>query len=256
MARFRETLLRAHQPVTNIAVAGAGRMGQAILRLAADQDDLTVTAVWVRDPANTPFDAGTDVLLSDDLDAVLATADVLIDFSLPDATQDLLDAVTRHGKALVSGVSGLDETQMSAIDAAAERVPLVYDRNMSQGIAVLDAVIRNVAQSLGPEFSVAIHETHHAHKKDSPSGTALKLGEAIAAARGMESADSIKYESERRGEVPGDHSVILSSASERLEFSHSVSTRDVFAQGALRAAAWLVTQKPGRYSMQDVLFGD
>ncbi len=240
----------------NIAVAGAGRMGRAILRLARSNRDFAVTGIWVRDAAATDLETGDDVLVSDDLSEVVAAADVLIDFSLPEATLEVLDAATQQGRPLVCGVSGLDDARMSAINAAAATIPLLCDRNMSQGIAVLDRVIRNVAASLGPEFAIEIHETHHIHKKDAPSGTALMLGEAISDVRGPESARNIHYESLREGEVPGDHSVILASSSERLEFSHSVTTRDVFAEGALRAASWLPGQKPGKYSMQDVLFGD
>ena len=243
--------------MTKIAVAGAGRMGQALARLARGRDDLSLTAVWVRDSATTGIAAEDDVLISNDLDAVVATADVLIDFSLPEASRQILDTASKLGKALVCGVSGLDEMQMAAVDKAARQIPLLYDRNMSQGIAALDAAIRDVVGSLGPEFSVEIHETHHVHKQDAPSGTALKLGDAVQEARRTSNAGGrIHYESVRQGEVPGDHSVILVSPNERLEFSHSVTTRDVFAEGALRAAAWLVEREAGRYSMQDVLFGD
>ncbi len=231
-------------------------MGQALARLVRDRDDLTLTAIWVRDTATTGVAADDDVLISNDLAAVVAAADVLIDFSLPGATRQILDTVTKHATALVCGVSGLDELQMAAIDKAAGRIPLLYDRNMSQGIAVLDAAIRDVVGSLGSEFSVEIHETHHVHKQDAPSGTALKLGAAVKAARRPGSGGRIHYESVRQAEVPGDHSVILVSPNERLEFSHSVTTRDVFAEGALRAASWLVGREAGRYSMQDVLFGD
>jgi 4-hydroxy-tetrahydrodipicolinate reductase len=241
--------------VTRIAVAGAGRMGQAIARLARSRDDLTLTAIWARDPDTVDFDPGDAVLISGDLAAVVSAADVLIDFSLPEATRQILDTATRLNKALVCGVSGLNELQMAAVEKSSGKIPLLYDRNMSQGIAVLDSVLRQVAGTLGPEFAVEIRETHHVHKKDAPSGTALKLGDAVVEARGNASADSIHYESERRGEVPGDHTVILRSPNERLEFSHSVTSRDVFAEGALRAAAWLASQKNGRYSMQDVLFG-
>jgi 4-hydroxy-tetrahydrodipicolinate reductase len=243
--------------VTKIAVAGAGRMGQTLARLVSDRDDLTLTAIWLRDSTNPDIAADEDVLISDDLNAVVATADVLIDFSLPEATRQILDIATKLDTALVCGVSGLDDMQMAAIDRAARKIPLLYDRNMSQGIAVLDAAIRDVVGSLGPEFSVEIHETHHAHKQDAPSGTALKLGDAVKEARRSGDADGrIHYESVREGDVAGNHSVILVSPNERLEFSHSVTTRDIFAEGALRAASWLVEQGPGRYSMQDVLFGD
>jgi len=126
---------------------------------------------------------------------------------------------------------------------------------LSQGIDVLGGVILEIIGALGQEFSVEIHETHHVHKQDAPSGTALKLGEAVKDARRSKWAGRIHYESVRQGEVPGDHSVILVSENERLEFSHSVTTRDVFAEGALRAASWLAEQAAGRYSMKDVLFG-
>jgi 4-hydroxy-tetrahydrodipicolinate reductase len=242
--------------VTNIAVAGAGRMGQAIVRLSSNAADITVKAVWAREPSKIDLQQQPDILVSDDLDEVLALADVLIDFSLPDATLEVLETAVRQNKALVSGVSGLDEAQMAAIDEASKGIPVLHDRNMSQGIAVLDAAIRYVAKSIGPQFTVEINETHHIHKKDAPSGTALLLGESIQSARGAGKPVDIHYESERRGEVPGDHSVIIAKNKERLEFSHSVTTRDVFAEGALVAARWLAGRKPGRYSMQDVLFAD
>lgn len=221
-----------------IAIAGAGRMGQAIAAGAAESADLEVTGVWHR---------------GGDLDRLVADADVVVDFSLPGATETVLDAVLRHRKPLVCGVSGLDEARLAALDEAARAVPVVYDRNMSLGIAVLDRVVREAAAALGPDFEVSISEVHHVHKKDSPSGTALKLGEAVAAARGESDTRSIHYQSERRDEVPGDHEVVFRSPTERLAFGHSVTTRQVFADGALRAARWIVGKPPGRYLMRDVL---
>jgi 4-hydroxy-tetrahydrodipicolinate reductase len=123
---------------------------------------------------------------------------------------------------------------------------------MSIGVAVLENLVRQAAAALGPDFAVEVHETHHVHKVDAPSGTALKLGEAIAAERGTDPGD-IHYESERRGEVPGDHTVILSSATERLSLGHSVTTRQVFAHGAVKAARWIANQPLGRFTMHDVL---
>jgi len=222
-----------------IAVAGAGRMGQAIARRLGAQPDMRLVGTWGR---------------GDDLDALLAGADVVIDFSLPGATAEVLEAVLRHHKPLVCGVSGLDERQMAAIDAAAASLPVVYDRNMSLGIAVLDRVVREAAASLGMDFEIDISELHHVHKVDAPSGTALKLGETIAAARGEPGTGSIRFTSERRGEVPGDHEVVMRSATERLTFAHSVTTRQVFADGAIRAARWVVDRPPGRYAIRDVLF--
>jgi len=214
-------------------------MGQAIAARVGEEQDLDLAGIWTRDA---------------DLDAIVAVSDVVIDFSLPEGTERVVAAVMRHEKPLVCGVSGLSSEQMAQIDAAADVLPLVYDRNMSLGIAVLERCVREAVESLGQDFDVRIAETHHVHKKDAPSGTALKLGEAVAEARNEPDTGSIRYDVERRGEVPGDHEVILSSATERLCFSHSVTTRQVFADGALRAARWVVGQAPGRYLMRDVLF--
>jgi len=222
-----------------IAITGAGRMGQAIAASAEQSQDFRLVGIWQRGA---------------DLDELVSAADVVVDFSLPEATSEVIDTVLRHQKPLVCGVSGLDDAQIAMLDAAAERIPLVFDRNMSLGIAVLMQSVRVAAASLGPEFDVGVFEVHHIHKKDSPSGTALKLGEAIAASRGESGTGSVRFESERRGEVPGDHEVVMQSATEKLTFAHSVTTRQVFVDGALRAAGWVVNKAPGRYSMQDVLF--
>jgi 4-hydroxy-tetrahydrodipicolinate reductase len=239
-----------------LGIAGAGRMGLAIINAVNEFADLEIGSVWVRDP-NTAKDMATPsgAVISSDIEHVAAVADVVIDFSLFEATAQVADAVARHGKPLVCGVSGLAEAQIEALERAAESVAVVYDRNMSQGIAVLQDLVSRAAKSLGDEFRIEIHETHHIHKKDSPSGTALKLGESIAIARDQQGADSVHYQSERRGEVPGDHEVIFWSATERLTLTHSVTTRTVFAQGALRAARWVSDRKPGIYDMHDVLFG-
>jgi len=213
-------------------------MGQAIAAGLEQQEDMKLAGLWGR---------------GDDLDALVAAADVVIDFSLPDGTMQVLDAVLRHSKPLVCGVSGLDDGQLKRVDEAAASVPLVYDRNMSLGVAVLMRSVREAAASLGVDFDVQISEVHHVHKKDAPSGTALKLGEAVAAARDEEGTGSVTFESERRGEVPGDHDIVMRSQTERLTFGHSVTTRDVFADGAIRAARWVADQAPGRYEMRDVL---
>ena len=222
------------------AVTGAGRMGLSIQRLADLRDDLNVIAVWKR---------------GEDINTVVANADVIIDFSLPEATTDVVASAVGNELPLVCGVSGLDDAHMELLKRAARSIPVLYDRNMSVGIAVLEAAIRDVGATLGEGWDIEIDETHHVHKKDAPSGTALKLGAALREAAGIGDAD-IVYRSHREGEVPGDHAVIFASPTERLEFRHSVTTRDVFAEGALRAAIWLVGQPPGLYSMRDVLFGD
>lgn len=232
-------------------------MGQAILRVARENEDLSVVAVWVRNEhraAAAPAETG-GALVTEDLDRVVEMSDVIVDFSLPEGTARVLESAVRLGKPLVCGVSGLSDSQTAALDAAAKSIPLVYDRNMSLGIAVLERAVREAARLLGPGFDVQISETHHVHKKDAPSGTALKLGEAVALGRGDEGKGSVRFEVERRGDVAGDHEVVMSSPSECLTFAHSVTTRQVFADGAIRAARWVVGQAPGRYAMQDVLLG-
>jgi len=228
-------------------------MGQAIAASVATREDLLLASVWARDPEKvSERDFPENAVISDDVVSVAAAADVVIDFSLPEATGDVLAAVTSQGKPLICGVSGLTPTQEQELNTAAGSVAVVYDRNMSLGVAVLETLVRQAAAALGDEYAVEIHETHHVHKLDAPSGTALKLGEAVAEARGTAPQD-IQYEVERRGEVPGEHTVFLSTPNERLSLGHSVTTRQVFADGAIRAARWVVDQPPGRYGMRDVL---
>lgn len=215
-------------------------MGKAVSQVVDDAAGVCVSALWAR---------------GESLDTILADSDVLIDFSLPDAIGEVLAAAEQSGTPLVCGVSGLDADQMAALERAATHIPIVFDRNMSQGITVLADLVQRAAKSLGAEFTAEIHEVHHVHKLDSPSGTALKLGETIDASR-AEGAAAVRYEVERRGEVPGDHAVIFSSSTESLTLKHSVTTRQVFAEGALRAAEWVREQPPGLYGMHDVLFGD
>jgi 4-hydroxy-tetrahydrodipicolinate reductase len=244
----------ASNPI-RLGIAGAGRMGLAIINAVSEFADLEISSVWVRGPdAARDMATPSGAIISSDLEHVIEAADVVIDFSLFEATEQVAAAVTRYRKPLVCGVSGLADAQLEALGSAAETVPVVYDRNMSQGIAVLQELVARAARSLGDEYAIEIHETHHIHKKDAPSGTALKLGESIAEARDRD--DSVHYQSERRGEVPGDHEVIFSSPTERLTLGHSVTTRSVFAEGALRATRWIANRQPGLYDMHDVLFGD
>ena len=214
-------------------------MGTAIAALAQGAGDTELAGIWTR---NT------------DLDELLETADVIIDFSLPAGTERVIDAVARSRKPLVCGVTGLSGAQIARLSDAALEVALVYDRNMSQGIAVLTSAMEQIGAALPVEFAVSVAEVHHRHKKDAPSGTALKLAETLAAARQLD-VDDIEISSVRRGEVPGDHRVTFESASERLTLTHSVTTREVFAAGAIRAARWVVGQPAGLYTMRDVLPG-
>jgi 4-hydroxy-tetrahydrodipicolinate reductase len=262
----------------NIAVLGAGRMGREIIRAMTGNDELRLAGVWARKKspalqkyvAESAGPAAAAVTISDDLASVLNAADVAIDFSLPEAAHKVLDAVLAAAKPLVIGVSGLDRAAVDELEDVARTIPILYDRNMSLGIAVLDGLVRQAVASLGAGFEAEIHETHHRHKVDAPSGTALKLGASLAAARnqdfeavkryepaGLErplAPGEIGFEVRREGEIPGEHTVILYNEAERLELKHAVSSRRVFADGALRAAQWLSDRPPGLYAMRDLLF--
>jgi 4-hydroxy-tetrahydrodipicolinate reductase len=252
-----------------IAVLGAGRMGREIVSEIATSGDAKLAGLWVR--AGRP--AGTlpeGAIASSNLAEVLADAEVAMDFSLPSATLEVLDAVTRAQVPLVSGVTGLEEHDMRQLQVSARSIPLLYDRNMSLGIAVLQDLVARAAPRLA-QFLAEIHETHHVHKKDAPSGTAIALGQALAGSMGRDFEEVYRYEPAgaavrytpedivfavtRRGEVAGEHTVIFRSEAESLELTHRVSDRRVFAQGALRAAGWLVGQPPGFYRMSDMMGG-
>ena len=251
----------------NVAILGTGRMGRELAAALAGRRDARLAAAWLhRDerPAWLP----PAVLATTDLDAVLGAADVAVDFTLPAATPEVLDAVARTATPLVCGVTGQGGEVADHVRETAARVPLLFDRNMSYGIAVMKELAACAAKRLGVEFAVEIHEKHHVHKKDAPSGTALALGEAVAEARGVAFAEVYRYPPqgagaggpgellfrvEREGEVAGEHRVVFDSSAERLVLVHAVTDRRVFAEGALKAAAWLVRQPPGHYRMANVL---
>ncbi|MEO1245586.1 MAG: 4-hydroxy-tetrahydrodipicolinate reductase [Pseudomonadota bacterium] len=250
-------------------MAGAGRMGQAVAALIAADASLELAGVWTRDTAAAAprFPAGSAV--SGDLGELLADGDCVVDFSLPEGSVTVAREAADLRVPLVCGVSGLSASQLSALERAAERVPVVFDRNMSQGIAVLTQLVERAAKVLGPAYRICIDETHHVNKLDAPSGTALKLGEAAATGLGRcfddlmwyepgrEDAEApggaIRFSVQRQGDVPGEHEISFASASERLTLAHSVASRSVFAEGALRAAAWVTAQPPGLYAMRHVL---
>ena len=251
---------------TKIAILGHGRMGREIQRCLAESDELQLAGIWVRNRA--PDHSGTECLESDKLALVLSNADVAVDFTLAAVSDQIIDAVTAAKVPLVCGVSGLTDTILHHMAKAATKIPILYDRNMSLGVAVLQQIVHLAGAALGDQFEAEIHETHHLHKIDAPSGTALQLGETLAASRGQIFTEvyhyepggnstpgkgNIHFEVTRRDEVPGEHTVVLRSANESLSFTHKVADRRVFALGALKAARWLVRQAPGLYSMQDLL---
>lgn len=212
-----------------------------------------------------PSEAGGQVVTVNEPADALADADVAIDFSLPAATPAYATACARARCALVSGVTGLDAAAEAALESAAEEIPVLHGRNMSLGVNLLALALRTVAAHLpAAAYDAEIHEWHHRGKRDAPSGTALMLGEAIAATRGDELAmqpdraglrevGTIGVAVNRGGDVAGEHTVTFAGDGERLEFTHRAGGREGFARGAVLAARWLVDRAPGRYQMSDVL---
>ena len=264
-----------------VAIAGAGgRMGRALIESTFGSDGLTLAgALDVEGSPTIGLDAGercghaTGVRVAADIDAVVGSCDVLIDFTRPAGTLAHLAACARAGVAAVVGTTGFDTDGKAQITRHAGVIPIVFAPNMSVGITVLAQLVERAAQRLGPGFDIEIVEMHHRHKADAPSGTALRLGEAAAAGAGVDLSEHAIYAREgitgerkpgaigfatlRGGDVVGEHSVIFAGAGERLELTHRATSRQNFASGALRAARFVAARraerKVGLYDMVDVL---
>ena len=230
------------QTPLRILIHGAsGRMGRALLRLAAEDARLMVVAA-VTGSGRAPEEArDTPVLAADALDRVPAF-DAAIDFSQPAGFDAILALCQARGAAIVSGTTGLSPGQFAALDATGRHVPVLWAANFSAGVAVLAELVRQAAAAL-PGWDVDVVEAHHVHKKDAPSGTALQLGAAVTAGRGRGPA----YASLRAGDIVGEHTVQLAGPGERLELVHRATNRDIFARGALEAALRLARLGPGRH---------
>ena len=261
-----------------IAIAGAaGRMGRTLIATCAERPGLALAAAFEHAGSSAlGLDAGVlaglpanGIAVTAD-DALAATAfDVLIDFTSPAATLAHAAACAASGRALVVGTTGLTAAQKAELAAAATRTPVMFAANMSVGVTLCLALLRQAAQVLGDDFDVEIIEAHHRHKVDAPSGTALRMGEVVADALGRDLADCAVYGREgqtgardrrtigfatvRGGDIVGDHTVLFAGEGERIEITHKASSRLTFARGALRAAAWLAGRPAGLYDMQDVL---
>ncbi len=262
----------------NVVILGAaGRMGTALVRGVLREDEMALAAAVERS-AHTALgqDAGrlagleaAGVLLGDDRDAAISGADVVIDFTFHADVPASIARAADCGAAYVLGTTGLDDAERAAVEAAARIIPVVWAPNMSLGINVLLDLVSRAAAALGLDYDAEIVELHHRRKKDAPSGTALGLGEALAAGReqtlrevarhGREGIleerprGEIGFHALRGGDVVGDHTVLFASEYERVELTHKASSRDCFAMGALKAAFWLRGREPGLYTMRDVL---
>ena len=234
-------------------IGSKGRMGAALVAAIAE--------------AGHMFGGGIDK--GDDAAAVAPACDVLVDFSVPSALEDNLDAALGAGVPLLVGTTGLEERHHYLIDDAARDIAVLQTGNTSLGVTLLAHLVREAAARLGPDWDIEIAEMHHRMKVDAPSGTALLLGAAAAAGRGIDLAahsergrdgttgaraeGAIGFAALRGGTVAGDHSVLFAGDEEVIILSHRAENRMIFARGAVKAAAWLIDQPPGRYSMGDVL---
>jgi len=254
-----------------VACVGAlGRMGERVRAAVAEAADIElVGALESVGHAGLGTQVSPGVRVVDDARAAFANAEVAIDFSVPRATCATLRVAADCGVAYVCGTTGFSASERAELNVAATRIPVVWAPNFSIAVNVLTHLVGSAARLLGPEFDAEIVELHHAAKRDAPSGTALRLAEAIAQARGQDlakvifaaregevgarPAGAIGVQALRGGDNPGEHSVFFLGRGERLELVHRAATRDHFAAGALRAARWLRGRAPGLYTIEQVL---
>lgn len=240
--------------MTRVLVHGAGRMARCVLAQLPGSENFKLLGLVSR--TKPDVDIGTDWFGS--LNEVDDSADLLIDFTLPGGTRLAAEWCSARNVALLSGTTGLTEDDVTALENAALKVPVLWAPNLSHGVALMTSLVRQAASVLGDSADISISDIHHQHKKDAPSGTALALGSAAKDGRsGLLSGPSgaaeseITFSSVREGEVVGDHTVSFAMPDELIEITHRALDRDVFAKGALKAGEWLVKQPPGYYSTGD-----
>jgi 4-hydroxy-tetrahydrodipicolinate reductase len=232
-----------------LGIAGVcGKMGRRIFELAQQDKNFEISLVLERKGIPEIGKEAGKLKISSSPDGIFLI-DVLIDFTVPEASVNLLDYATKYRKALVLGTTGFSVEQMQKIEEIARVIPVVFSPNMSVRVNVLFPMLPEIAKRLGPDYTIEIVEAHHKWKKDAPSGTARKMMQVLKDATGKE----VPAHSLRLGDIIGDHTVIFCGNSERIEIKHQAHTRDLFVLGALRAAAWIAGKPAGLYSMQDVL---
>jgi 4-hydroxy-tetrahydrodipicolinate reductase len=250
-----------------VGVFGAnGRVGKLIIDDLKETKDISLSSVYVRKELN--FSIDPSILVSTDMKFFLNACDIVIDFSLPQACESLLEAALKTPKPLVIGTTGLNAHQLNLLKQASERMPILYATNMSLGVALLNKLVYQAASALDG-FNIEIVEMHHKHKKDAPSGTALTLGESAAHGRGLDldkvrisgrdgnigerSCDEIAVMALRGGDIVGRHTVGFYNDGEFIELNHTATSRNTFSKGAIRAASWLADKEAGLYSISDCL---
>jgi len=265
------------QPIKVGVIGAGGRMGRMLIEAVQDNPQTTLSAAIERQGSSlVGADAGEvaaigrlDIKIVDDLTAVIDDIDVLIDFSLPDATEQNMQTCAEHKVAMVIGTTGFSTQQEQVLFEASKHTAIVYAGNYSTGVNLSLKLLNMAVKAFGTDADVEIIEAHHKHKIDAPSGTAYMMAEAVAEARGQNLKDVVVYGREgqtgareagtigihaiRGGEIVGDHTVMFIADGEVVEITHRARARMTFAAGAVRAATWIIQQKAGQYNMQDVL---
>jgi 4-hydroxy-tetrahydrodipicolinate reductase len=252
-----------------IVVCGAaGRMGQTIVNLAKEDSNFEIIAALEREGSKAIGTGNPAISSVRDLDKFLQEADGIIDFTNPESTLNNLEHAKKHNVPIIIGTTGFSEQQKQEVDEFSKSVAIVFSPNMSIGVNILFKLVEEAARKIS-DYDVEILELHHNKKKDAPSGTAAKLAEVVASVKckkgediavyGRHGANSLRTKDEvgvfsiRAGDIVGDHTVYFVGPGERIELTHRASSRDTFAVGALRAAKWIINQKPGLYDMANVL---
>lgn len=250
-----------------VGVFGAsGRVGKLLLEDLKLTPDMSVSSVYVRN--NLDFFIDPSILVTSDMKAFLHGCDIVIDFSLPEACETLLETAMQIPKPLVIGTTGLNTHQLNLLQEASKSMPILYATNMSLGVALLNKLVYQASNAL-KDFDIEIVEMHHRHKKDAPSGTALTLSQSAAAGRGLEidkvrvsgrdgnigarTKDEISVMALRGGDIVGRHTVGFYNDGEFIELNHTATSRNTFSKGAIRAGAWLINKDAGLYSIADCL---
>lgn len=261
-----------------VGVCGAaGRMGKTILEVCNDNDGVEITAaIEYSESPMLGLDAGEvaglgklDVNITDDIAAIADQVDVIIDFTLASSVAANIQKCVVSDCKMVIGTTGLSQNDQDLIKTASEKIAIVFAPNMSIGVNLCFKLLEMAAQVIGDDTDIEIIEAHHRHKKDAPSGTAIRMGEVVANTLGRDLKEcavygregitgerdkkTIGFETIRAGDIVGDHTVMFAADGERVEITHKASSRKTFASGAVRAARWLADKEAGLFDMQDVL---
>lgn len=244
--------------IKKIAIFGAaGRMGTTLIRLIEKSEDMQLAGALdhadgahIGKPVSDLIETESAVYFTADPLQALTFADIVIDFALPENLEQRIQACRATGTSMLIGTTGLTAAQQEFIREAGDDIPILWASNMSLGVNTVFSLAANAAKALGADYNVTIKETHHEHKVDAPSGTALSIGDVIGDAVG---AVDITYDSIREGEVIGDHTVVFESDNDRIEIHHHAKDRNLFAQGALTLAMRLVDKEKGCYRVRDLI---